>query len=199
VNKIIFPSFFALALVACTAGTSAPTSTTTSTPTTTAEKSLESKKLVEVRLVDTIDEDRGYCLDIAGGKGANAPLDKGMQAHTCYDYTGGLLEDQSFDSALLKKGEFKITYFDVCITASAIEIGASIELASCENKDTQQFSLEENGNLIVKSKPELCVTVNATEKREGRGATPVHVMRPLSLQACSSAKAKYQAWSLFSL
>lgn len=157
------------------------------------------QKLVEVRLVDTIDEDRGYCLDIAGGKGANAPLDKGMQAHTCYDYTGGLLEDQSFDEARLKEGQFKIVYFDICMTASAVETDASIELASCDNSlDTQQFSLEENGNLVMKSKPELCVTVNATEKREGRGATPVHVMRPLSLQACREDNAKYQTWSLFS-
>lgn len=157
------------------------------------------QKLVEVRLVDTIDEDRGYCLDIAGGKGANAPLDKGMQAHTCYDYTGGLLEDQSFDEARLKEGQFKIVYFDICMTASAVETDASIELASCDDSlDTQQFSLEENGNLVMKSKPELCVTVNATEKREGRGAKPVHVMRPLSLQACSEDNAKYQTWSLFS-
>lgn len=157
------------------------------------------QKLVEVRLNDTIDEDRGYCLDIAGGKGANAPLDKGMQAHTCYDYTGELLEDQSFDEALLKEGQFKIVYFDICMAASALETDASITLASCETIDTQKFSLQENGNLVMKAKPELCVTVNATEKREGRGSTPVHVMRPISLQACSEDNAKYQTWSLFSL
>ena len=158
------------------------------------------QKLVEVKLNDTIDEDRGYCLDIAGGKGTRAPLDKGMQAHTCYDYTGELLVDQSFDEALLKEGQFKIPYFDICMTASAVEADASIALASCDdNAETQQFSLEENGNLVMKTKPELCITVNATEKREGRGSSPVHVMRPLSLQACSEDNAKYQTWSLFSL
>ncbi len=158
------------------------------------------QKLVEVRLNDTIDEDRGYCLDIAGGKGTRAPLDKGMQAHTCYDYTGELLVDQSFDEALLKEGQFKIPYFDICMAASAVEKDASIALASCDdNAETQQFSLEENGNLVMKTKPELCITVNATEKREGRGSTPVHVMRPLSLQACSEDNAKYQTWFLFSL
>jgi hypothetical protein len=62
-------------------------------------------------LVEAIDKSRGYCLDIAGDKGASAPLDKGMQAHTCYDYTGGLLEDQSFDEALLNQRQFKIVYF----------------------------------------------------------------------------------------
>ena len=112
-------------------------------------------KMVEVRLVDTIDEERGYCLDIAGGKGKNAPLDRGLQAHTCYDYTGEMLVDQSFDNALIKEGQFKITYFDVCMAASSVEKDASITLGSCESVDTQQFSLEENGNLIMKTKPEL--------------------------------------------
>jgi len=183
VNKILFSSLIALGL---TAGVS-------------SVLHAEEASLVEVRLVDTIDEDRGYCLDIAGGKGANAPLDRGMQAHTCYDYTGSLLEDQSFDAALIKEGQFKIVYFDVCMTASAIEADASLELAACKEENTQQFSLEENGNLVVKEKPELCVTVNATEKREGRGSSPVHVMRPLSLQTCSADNAKYQTWEIFSL
>lgn len=187
-KQLIHTSLFTLGLLAATAAVAQDDAAATE------------QKLVEVRLVDNLDDERGYCLDIAGGKGASAPLDKGMQAHTCYDYTGGLLEDQGFDEALLKEGQFKIVYFDVCLTASAVETDASIELSSCDtSKETQQFSLEESGNLVMKSKPELCVTVNATEKREGRGGAPVHVMRPLSLQACSEDNAKYQTWSLFSL
>lgn len=155
------------------------------------------EKLVEIKLVDTIDEDRGYCLDIAGGKGENAPLDKGLQAHTCYDYTGDLLVDQSFDTELMKQGEFKIPYFDVCMTASSVAADSSIVLASCESNDSQKFTLQENGNLVAQAKPELCVTVSATEKKNGRGATPVHVMRPLSLQACSTDNKTYQTWTTF--
>ena len=155
--------------------------------------------LVEVRLVDDIDESRGYCLDIAGGRGTDAPLDKGLQAHTCYDYTGALLEDQSFDPALIEQGQFKIPYFNVCMTASSAEAGASIMLASCEGADTQEFSLEPGGRLILNANPDLCVTASSTEKREGRGATPVHVMRPLSLQACAVENDAFQVWSLYSL
>jgi len=158
-----------------------------------------SEKLVEIRLIDNIDEERGYCLDIAGGKGTKAPVERGLQAHTCYDYTGGLLEDQSFDAELVKEGQFKITYFDVCMSVPAIEQGAAIMLSDCESVDTQQFSLEDNGQLVVKANPELCVTVSSTEKKNGRGATPVHVMRPVSLQPCSEDSKEYQAWSTFSL
>jgi len=163
------------------------------------QAALVAGELTEIRLVNTIDESRGYCLDIAGGRGKDAPLDRGLQAHTCYDYTGSLLEDQSFDSLLIDKGEFKIPYFDVCMTASEIKKDSSIVLASCENTNKQVFSLKTNGNIVIKSDPSLCVTVNSTEKREGRGATPVHVMRPLSLQECSDDKKAYQTWDKFSL
>ena len=156
-----------------------------------------SAELVEIKLVDTIDEDRGYCLDIAGGKGERAPLDRGLQAHTCYDYTGELLVDQVFDTALMKQGQFKIPHFDVCMTASSVAQGAGIELASCSGADTQKFSLESNGQLIASTKPELCVTVSSTEKREGRGSSPVHVMRPLSLQPCADSTKAYQTWTTF--
>ena len=65
----------------------------------------------------------GGCCEVwvlaAGDKGASAPLDKGMQAHTCYDYTGGLLEDQSFDEALLNQRQFKIVYFLLAYSITA--------------------------------------------------------------------------------
>jgi len=160
---------------------------------------VSAQELVEVKLVDRIDESRGYCLDIAGGRGKDAPLDKGLQAHTCYDYTGSLLEDQSFDAQLLKQGQFSIPYFDVCMSASSLQINATIELASCNKQDTQAFLLQDNGQLTVQAHPNLCVTVSRTEKRNGRGSTPVHVMRPLSLQTCSDDKKTYQTWSTFSL
>ena len=155
--------------------------------------------LVEVRLVDNLDDSRGYCLDIAGGRGTDAPLDKGLQAHTCYDYTGGLLEDQSFDPQLIEKNQFSIPYFDVCMAVPSIEVGSAIVLAACESVDTQQFSMETDGRLTTVSNTELCVTASATEKQEGRGGEPVHVMRPLSLQPCSEDSSAYQTWTVFKL
>ncbi|WP_211254251.1 RICIN domain-containing protein [Enterovibrio calviensis] len=117
--------------------------------------------LAEVMLTAPLDESRGYCLDIAGGKGANAPLDKGLQAHTCYNYTGAILEDQGFDTALLSQGAFRIDYFDVCMSASAIKAGASLDLKACEPTETQTFSLKANGQLSPNSDPSLCVTVDS--------------------------------------
>jgi len=155
--------------------------------------------VVEVMLIDELDESRGYCLDIAGGKGENAPVERGLQAHTCYNYLNEILVDQGFDPELVEKGQFKITYFDVCMTASAIEEGATLGLESCDESETQQFSLSDNGQLVTAADSSLCVTVSSTEKKEGRGSTPVHVMRPVTLQKCEESNAAYQSWTLNSL
>ncbi|MBX2808226.1 MAG: RICIN domain-containing protein [Cellvibrionaceae bacterium] len=155
--------------------------------------------VVEIMLASDWDEPRGYCLDIAGGQGAKAPLDKGLQAHTCYHYTGGILEDQGFDAALIDQGQFRIAYFDRCMSVSSIAEGAAIALAQCDKSDTQQFTLQANGQLVTQNNPKLCVTVNSTEKKQGRGASPVHVMRPLSLQLCDNASHRYQTWAINAL
>lgn len=154
------------------------------------------ENIVEVMLVDSMDEARGYCLDIAGGKGASAPLDKGLQAHTCYHYTGGILEDQGFDGELISKSQFRIPYFNVCMSVSSLNVGAAITLGQCDDLDTQKFELNPNGQLVAQADPKLCVTVSSSEKKEGRGGSPVHVMRPLSLQPCDDSRKPYQIWSL---
>lgn len=163
------------------------------------EPARSAENLVEVLLADELDEARGYCLDIAGGRGKNAPLDQGLQAHTCYHYTGGILEDQGFDAALIDEGQFRIPYFDVCMSVPSVEAGAAISLEQCSTADTQEFTLKPDGQLVAQTDSELCVTVSSTEKREGRGGTPIHVMRPLSLQPCDDAMKAYQTWSLHSL
>ena len=152
--------------------------------------------VVEVMLVSNIDEARGYCLDIAGGKGANAPLDKGLQAHTCYNYSGEILEDQGFDPGAISSGQFRISYFDVCMSAPSFSEGAELSLAQCDQSDAQKFSLQANGQLVAQMAPNLCVTVSSSQKKEGRGGEPVHVMRPISLELCDESKKGYQTWTL---
>ena len=40
---------------------------------------------VEIHLIDPVDDDRGYCVDIKGHK-SKAKIQRGLQAHTCYSY-----------------------------------------------------------------------------------------------------------------
>lgn len=154
---------------------------------------------VEVMLVNPLDDERGYCLDIAGGQGKNAPVEKGLQAHTCYNYTGSILEDQGFDKALINSGQLYIPYFNVCMSASSLNVGEAMTLSQCSDQDTQKFELNTSGQLVSIVNPQLCVTVSKTEKKEGRGGSPVHVMRPVSLQMCESTNNAYQIWAINSL
>ncbi|WP_394240961.1 ricin-type beta-trefoil lectin domain protein [Vibrio astriarenae] len=158
--------------------------------------SADNVNIAEIMLSSPLDESRGYCLDIAGGKGADAPVESGLQAHTCYNYTGEILEDQGFETALIPSGSFKISYFDVCMSASSIEVGASLDLEKCKASDNQSFSLNDNGQITPNSNPSLCITVDRENKREGRGGSPIHVMRPVSLQPCENSQSEYQNWTI---
>ena len=52
--------------------------------------------LAEIFLLNNLDENRGYCLDIKGYK-SNADPTRGLQAHTFYSYQGSIAVDVGFD------------------------------------------------------------------------------------------------------
>ena len=54
-----------------------------------------SSELVEIHLLDNLDDERGFCIDIKGHK-SRASIEKGIQAHTCYSYQGQISIDQGF-------------------------------------------------------------------------------------------------------
>ena len=149
-------------------------------------------EVVEVLLVDRLDDQRGFCLDIRGYKQRAKP-DRGLQAHSCYSYQGQIGVDQGFDSDAIKAGRFHMPGFDVCMTATA-ETGARLGLAKCDGSSGQGFSMNANGEIVAKAAPKLCVTVAGGDSREGGGGRPVHLIRRLTLENCDEARARYQRW-----
>ena len=129
------------------------------------------ENLVEVMLQDPLDEARGYCLDIAGGKGRKrASWIKGMQAHTCYNYTGGILEDQGFDPELISaKANSAFPILTYVCRCHLFRRARQFLLGQCNNADTQTFTLKANGQLVAKANPKLCVTVERYEKERRTG------------------------------
>ena len=154
--------------------------------------SAQAGETVEVLLVDRLDDQRGFCLDIRGYK-HRARVDRGLQAHSCYSYQGQIGVDQGFDSDGIKAGRFHMPGFDVCMTAAA-ETGARLGLAKCDGSSGQGFSMTANGEIVAKAAPKLCVTVAGGDSREGGGGRPVHLIRGLTLEACDEGRAKYQRW-----
>ncbi len=148
--------------------------------------------MVEVVLVDSLDDQRGFCLDIRGYK-QRARVDRGLQAHSCYSYQGQIGVDQGFDSDAIRAGRFHMPGFDVCMTAAA-EAGARLGLTKCNGSPGQGFSMTANGKIVAKAAPKLCVTVAGGDSREGGGGRPVHLIRGLTLENCDEARSKYQRW-----
>ena len=149
---------------------------------------------VEIYALNQLDEYRGYCLDIKGHK-LKARTNKGLQAHTCYSYQGEIAVDQGFDSLKLSQNQFFLPAFDVCMEAKSISISAPVRLSNCSFGDLQKFKLDTMRGIHPVSNSKLCLTVDQGESKKGRGGTPVHLKRNLTLEPCSDKLRPYQIWS----
>ena len=151
--------------------------------------------LAEIQLINKLDDQRGYCIDIRGHK-ERAKVQSGLQAHTCYSYQGQIGVDQAFDISLIAIGKFYLPAFDVCMTAKNPSQGSHLILTRCADQDLQKFDLNPFNEIRLVVNNELCLTVNDGESREGGGGTPVHLMRRLTLENCASTKSKYKHWRI---
>ena len=149
----------------------------------------------EVALTATLDEPRGYCLDVVGSQRRAMP-ERGLQAHTCYAYQGRIAVDQSFDVAQLRAGRWRLPAFEVCMRAAQPGTGARLQLTRCDESPAQDFSLMPDGRITTGANPELCVTVGAASGRPGGGGNPVHLMRALTLETCRAEDGERQRWVL---
>ena len=148
---------------------------------------------VEIYVTDLLDNiQNGYCLDIAKGKGASANPADGMQAHTCYSPLGEVLVDQSFDPDRFKDGVLYMPEFDVCVQATSTEVGASVELATCDDSEAQKWLFNGEGSIAPAGNPEICLTLSG-DTRTGRSKE--NQMKAISLMACSLDLASFQTWS----
>ena len=148
----------------------------------------------EIYLLENLDDNRGYCIDIKGSK-SNANPENGLQAHTCYSYQGEISVDQKFDQSRIQENEFYMPFFDVCMEVENPESSSMIQLKTCDKNENQKFSLNTNGKISLNSDPNLCLTVSENS-REGGGGNPIHKIRNLSLENCTNNISSLQTWGL---
>ena len=151
--------------------------------------------LAEVQLVSKLDDQRRYCIDIRGHK-ERAKVQRGLQAHTCYSYQGQIGVDQAFDKNLIASGKFYLPAFDVCMEAENSSQGSRLILTSCADQHLQKFILNSDNEIKLVANNALCLTVSDGESQEGGGGTPVHLMRRLTLENCTTAKKEYKYWRI---
>ena len=148
---------------------------------------------VEIYALNQLDEYRGYCLDIKGHK-LKARTNKRLQAHTCYSYQGEIAVDQGFDSLKLSQNQFFLPAFDVCMEVASVSTSAPIKLSTCNSGAIQKFEWDNIGRIYLASDTELCLTVAQGKSRKGRGGSPVHLIRNLSLELCDHTLQTFQMW-----
>ena len=151
-------------------------------------------KAVEVVLIETLpDEARGWCIDAAGHQ-QNAIMVGGVHGHTCYSYEGRIAVDQGFSlEDIENKGVFRLMAFDHCMSMAIREPDSWIALTPCDGRVEQQFEITDDGRIISKAAPELCITLG-TDMVFGGGGNPIHKIRTSTLDTCSDEKAKLQRW-----
>ena len=150
-------------------------------------------KLVEIKLINNLDDKRGFCVDIKGHKN-RAKIERGLQAHTCYSYQGDIAVDQGLDANRLKQKELFFPHFNVCVHPSSYNNPLSLTLVKCKN--TQEFIFYEDNTIRLKNNTNLCLTVAKKPSQKGGGGSPVHLKRNLSMQICTKEDFAYQTWVL---
>ena len=158
-------------------------------------RSEDANELVEINLVNQIDEQRGYCIDIKGYK-LRAEVNRGIQAHTCYSYQGQIAIDQGFDRKKIINNQFFFPGFNVCMEASSIAASGKLLLKDCNLRDVQKFILMNDGRISLVSNKKLCLTVSQGESRKGGGGSPAHLIRSVLFQPCSDKLMNYQKWNI---
>ena len=152
--------------------------------------------IVEIYLLDPLEDSRNFCIDIVGSK-ANANTQSGLQAHTCYSYQGEISVDQGFDKQRISEQEFFMPSFEVCMTFNSTD--NDLALSVCNGSEIQKFTFLTNGNIVVNSDPNLCVTVDQNDAREGGGGNPIHLIRDLQIEECQESLSIYQSWGTRSI
>ena len=147
--------------------------------------------LVEIKLLNNLDDERGFCIDIKGHK-SRAKVNRGLQAHTCYSYQGEIAIDQGLDANRLKQKELFFPNFDVCINPSSYNNPLQLNLTKCKN--TEKFIFYKDNTIRLKDNTNLCLTVAKDESRKGGGGSPVHLIRNLSMEICNKKDSVYQNW-----
>ena len=130
-----------------------------------------------------MDEPRGYCLDVAGF-GVNARPDEPLRVHTCKYGEDNI--DQLFRWVDFESGHVVMPAYERCLAAESLQTGARIFVKECSDSELQAWTFVPNGNLALRTKPDLCLTIGAERHDAGSEVLvfPGYQYRSSTMQAC---------------
>ena len=98
------------------------------------------------RIIEFLDEARGYCIDIPGHL-AGVRLDSPLQVHTCKH--GIWNQDGRFDADALGNGVLRMPEYELCLQAENSSNGARLLLRSCAQEELQRWELQDAGQIVL--------------------------------------------------
>ncbi len=136
-----------------------------------------------LRTAVPMDEPRGYCLDVAGF-GDNVRTDEPLRTHTCKYGEDNI--DQLFQWVDFETGHIVMPAYNRCLATESLVAGAQVFVEECVDTALQAWTFVPNGNLVLRAKPELCLT--AGEERFDAGAEilvfPGYQYRSATMETC---------------
>jgi hypothetical protein len=166
------------------------------------------EELVEVKLIDTLDEERGWCLDLFAHLTNAMPLG-GFQGHDCFLYMGGGPQiDQGFLADRIRnEGVFELPYWNVCMTLQEPKNHSYVAAEPCIDEPAQKFTMHDDGRITSDMAPDLCLTIGSITIPGGGRLAPVGSRPPkdnseipqirrMTFDTCSEENAVLQKWTL---
>jgi acetyl esterase/lipase len=135
-----------------------------------------------LRTVESLDEPRGYCLDISGS-GPTLDLEAPLQAHTCKGVAP--IDDQLFEAS---GRQIRASEHDRCLAVEVLEPGQPLRLRPCSDSRMQRWRFAD-GRLSPASRPELCVALAAARGEPWgtpRLVSPAYRRQSVTLEPCDS-------------
>jgi hypothetical protein len=134
--------------------------------------------VVEIKLVDTQDEARGWCVDLFAHLTNALPLG-GFQGHDCFLYFGkGPQVDQGFDEELIAEGRFRLHHWDICMTLQEPRHHSYVAAEPCSDDPAQKITMHDNGRITPETAPGLCLTIGSITIPGGGRLAPVGARPP---------------------
>jgi triacylglycerol lipase len=135
-----------------------------------------------LRAVDSLDEPRGYCMDISG-TGPTLDLEAPLQAHTCKGLEP--IDDQLFEAG---GQQIRASEHGRCLAVEALELGAPLRVLACSDSRLQRWRFTD-GRLSPASRPDLCVAL-ASARGEPWGTprlvSPAYRRQAIALDKCDA-------------
>lgn len=146
---------------------------------------------VFLRVIAPLGESRGYCLDIPGHM-SGVRVESPLQAHTCKH--GIWNRDGRFDLVAPGSGTLRMPHYDLCLGVESAAIGAQLLLAECAGAVLQAWTVQDSGEIVLKTSPQMCITIEDGRGRDAGG--PQYLMKGVGLDTCAPLASERQQWTM---